>query len=288
VTFRLIYSLNLSSGHEWKASPTVSDILRRLGQLPKSRLSDANAVGLKVDAVADRVNAIGMQFVWVSPGRFLMGSPTNELERMEGEVHHRVTLSKGFYLGIHPVTQSQWRKVIGTDPSRFRGNDRPVECVSWDDALAFCHKLGEMDGWTYRLPTEAEWEYACRADTTTPFHFGETLSSTRVNYDATFIYARGKSGEYRQQTTPVGIFPPNDWGLHDMHGNVWEWCQDWYAENYYLLSPEIDPPGPNNGDWHVLRGGSWYNRPWHCRSAQRPWLVPEHAERYGFRVVCGE
>jgi formylglycine-generating enzyme required for sulfatase activity len=142
-----------------------------------------------------------------------------------------------------------------------------------------------MDGGKYRLPTEAEWEYACRAGSTTPFHVGKTISSDVANYDATFPYDKGMSGNYRRETTPVGSFGSNDWGLFDMHGNVWEWCSDWYAEDYYEESPESDPQGPEKGERHVLRGGSWHDRAWHCRSAQRG-FKPIRPEWYGFRVVC--
>jgi formylglycine-generating enzyme required for sulfatase activity len=212
-------------------------------------------------------NSLGMRFAWCPPGTFLMGSPPSEPERDDDEQQHRVTLSKGFWLGVTPVTQAQWQAVLGSNPSHFKGDDRPVEKVSWDDCQEFCKKLAERDGKRYRLPTEAEWEYACRAGTTTPFHFGATISTDQANYDGNYTYGKGKKGKYREETTPVGSFPANAWGLYDMHGNVLEWCQDWHGP--YPSGDIKDPQGPNNGDARVLRGGSWYFLPRRCRSADR-------------------
>ncbi len=213
-------------------------------------------------------NSLGMKFAWIPPGTFLMGSPANEPERSDDETQHGVTLTKGFHLGIHQVTQAQWQAVMGDNPSNFKGESNlPVEIVSWYDCVAFCVALGKKDGKTYRLPTEAEWEYACRAGTTTPFHFGGTISVNQANYDGNYTYANGKKGVYREKTTPVGSFPANAWGLFDMHGNVWEWCADWYGPHQ---EGELkDPQGFIGGNGRVLRGGCWGNRPWHCRSACR-------------------
>jgi formylglycine-generating enzyme required for sulfatase activity len=225
-----------------------------------------------------------MRFVWVSSGAFLRGSPASEACRSEDERQHRVTLTRGFWLGSQPVTQAQWQAVMEHNPSSFRGPDRPVEQVSWEDVLEFCKRLSEQDGQHYRLPTEAEWEYACRAGTTTPFAFGDTLASDQANYDANFTYDGGATGLYREQTTPVHFFQPNRWGLHDMHGNVWEWCDDWYGE--YPRGPMRDPQGPEAGHVKVVRGGSWSCPPRYCRSAFRFWFAPAYRSRYlGFRVV---
>jgi formylglycine-generating enzyme required for sulfatase activity len=228
-------------------------------------------------------NSLGMQFAWCVPGTFLMGSPTNEDDRGDDEHQHPVTLSRGFYLGAHPVTQAQWLAVMGSNPSKFKGEDRPVESVSWDECQEFCRKLSARDGQRYRLPTEAEWEYACRASTITPFSFGKTISTDVANYDGTYSYGRGKKGVYRQQTTPVGSFPPNAWGLYDMHGNVWEWCQDGYAP---YPNCTIKDYQTKDKAARVLRGGSWYDAPRFCRSAARFRYAPTvHNDDVGFRVL---
>jgi formylglycine-generating enzyme required for sulfatase activity len=217
--------------------------------------------------VRELMNPLGMRFLWMAPGTFLMGSPPQEMERSSDETLHRVTLTRGFFLCAYPVTQTQWQAIMGRNPSRSRGDNRPVENVSWEDCEEFCRKLSELEGKVYRLPTEAEWEYACRAGTTTPFCTGPTISTNQANYDGNWIYGEGKKGVYRKATTPVDSFPPNGWGLFDMHGNVWEWCSDWYAE--YLDGDVTDPQGPASGTERVLRGGSWVYGPRGARSACR-------------------
>jgi eukaryotic-like serine/threonine-protein kinase len=229
---------------------------------------------------------VEMRFAWCPPGTFLMGSPAGEESRSNDETQHRVTLTKGYWLGVTPVTQAQWQAAMGSNPSHFKGNDRPVERVSWEDCQELCKKLGAKLGKRFRLPTEAEWEYACRAGTTTPFHFGETISTDQANYNGNYTYGKGKKGTYRQQTTPVGSFPANAWGLHDMHGNVWEWCQDWYGP--YGDLKETDPVRMDKGshDARVVRGGTWCNRPVWCRAADRGWNAPARRySNYGCRVV---
>jgi formylglycine-generating enzyme required for sulfatase activity len=230
-------------------------------------------------------NSLGMKFAWIPPGTFLMGSPANEPERCDDETQHKVTLTKGFHLGIHQVTQAQWQAVMGDNPSHFKGDSNlPVEKVSWDDCVAFCAALGKKDGMTYRLPTEAEWEYACRAGTTTPFHFGATISVNQANYDGNYIYNNGEKGAYRQKTTPVGSFPANAWSLYDMHGNVWEWCVDWYGQ--YQEGELKDPQGFVGGNTRVLRGGAWNGFPRDCRAACRRRNVAGYRLPYlGFRVA---
>jgi formylglycine-generating enzyme required for sulfatase activity len=178
-------------------------------------------------------------------------------------------------MGVFTVTQEQWQEVMGKNPSRFKGEKNlPVENVSWDDCQDFIKKLREKDKKPYRLPTEAEWEYACRAGTKTPFHFGETISTEQANYNGEAVYGDGKKGVYRKKTTPVSSFPPNAWGLYDMHGNVWQWCQDKYGE--YPQNSVVDPQGAENGVLRMVRGGSWVSTsfPAICRSASRRWLVP--------------
>jgi formylglycine-generating enzyme required for sulfatase activity len=185
----------------------------------------------KKDPPKNFTNGIGMKFVWIPPGTFTMGSPQEEKEREANETRHKVTLSKGFYMGVYPVTQEEWQAVTGETPSKFKNEKNlPVERLSWDDCQEFIKKLRARDKKPYRLPSEAEWEYACRAGTTTPFSFGDTLSTDQANYDGNFIYGNGRKGVNRKKTTPVGSFPANAFGLYDMHGNVSQWCHDWYAD----------------------------------------------------------
>jgi sulfatase modifying factor 1 len=230
------------------------------------------------------INSIGMKFVWIPPGTFMMGSPKEERERVINEIQHKVTLTKGFYMGVHTVTQEQWTEIMGNNPSGFKGEENlPVEVVSWNDCQEFVRKLREMDKKPYRLPTEAEWEYACRAGTTTPFHFGETISADQANYHGDFTYGNGKKGAYRKKSTPVGSFSANAFGLYDMHGNVLQWCQDWYGE--YPQKDIIDPRGPDTGTHRVVRGGSWHYGPGICRSAYRFKNGPgDRYSNFGFRV----
>lgn len=229
-------------------------------------------------------NSIGMKFVWIPPGMFMMGSPKEEKKRYKAETQHKVKLTKGFYMGVYTVTQEEWQAVMGSNPSFFKGEKKlPVEMVSWNDCQTFIKKLRVKDKRLYRLPTEAEWEYCCRAGTKTPFHFGETISTEQVNYNGNNVYGNGKKGVYRKKTTPVGSFPANAWGLHDMHGNVWEWCQEIYGE--YPQMDVVDPQGTEKGEFRVLRGGSWLNSPALCRSAYRDGMQPGLRYRnFGFRV----
>ncbi len=234
---------------------------------------------------------VDMTLAWIPPGSFLMGSPPEEPERWEDETLHKVALSRGFYLGIHPVMQAQWQAVMGNNPSHFKGRkrqdkNRPVEQVSWEDCQAFCTKLSESDGKRYVLPSEAEWEYACRAGTTTAFFFGATLSTDQANYNGNYPYNKGAQGEYREQTTSVGSFPPNAWGLFDMHGNVWEWCQDVYR-SYDELSTKNTLDTENTDETaRVLRGGSWVDFARYCRSAYRDGVAPSNRDyNSGFRVA---
>jgi len=181
------------------------------------------------------------------------------------------------------VTQEQWQAVMGNNPSHFKGEKNlPVERVSWEDCQDFIKKLREKDQKPYRLPTEAEWEYACRAGTTTPFYFGSSLAQDQANCSSGIANSLGRLF-FTGKTTPVCNYPPNAWGLHDMHGNLWEWCQDWNGE--YPKHEVTDPQGPNSGKHRVLRGGSWFNNPDHCRSAGRNGNEPGgRSDRYGFRL----
>ncbi|MGF1580956.1 MAG: SUMF1/EgtB/PvdO family nonheme iron enzyme [Gemmataceae bacterium] len=239
----------------------------------------------KLDPVMPRyTNEIGMEFVWIPPGKFLMGSPEDEPERDDNEPQHEVTLTKGFWLQTTTVTQRHWEHVMGESPSEFRGPDLPVEMVSWNDCQEFCQRLTERTERPIVLPTEAQWEYACRSGTTTPFWFGQTISTDQVNYNGKYPYAGGEKGEFRNRTVVVKWFPGNGWGLYEMHGNVWEWCQDWYGDNPGGL--RIDPTGPTKGHNRVLRGGGWGYRAGYCRSAYRVHYVPgPRDDNLGFRCA---
>ncbi len=240
---------------------------------------------------------VALRLIAIRGGDFIMGSPFHEPERRYAEgPKHRVKL-EGFLLGQTPITQAQWREVaswppagraLNADPSRFKGADRPVERVGWEEAMEFCRRLSRDTGRSYTLPSEAQWEYACRAGTTTPFAFGETLATELANYNGSYSYANGHNGLNRGQTTPVGMFPPNAWGLQDMHGNVWEWCLDSWHDSYEG-APADGTAWVSGGDQdrRLLRGGSWYNYPWYCRSASRTHFQPVYASiDVGFRVVC--
>ena len=227
---------------------------------------------------------------WIPPGTFLMGSPEDEPERDNDEMLHQVTLTRGFWLGETTVTQELWTAVMGENPSGFPGKERPVEQVSWQDCQEFFRRLqglAETGGVTFNLPTEAQWEYACRAGTTTPFSFGDNITPEQVNYDGDFPYNNGKKGEYREETVPVKSLPCNDWGLYEMHGNVWEWCADRYGE--YPEGPLEDPARADEAGARVLRGGSWFLSGRFCRSACRLRLVPGNRfHSIGFRLSPGQ
>jgi formylglycine-generating enzyme required for sulfatase activity len=203
-----------------------------------------------------------------------MGSPKTEKERESWKKgvespQHQVTVP-AFFMAKYPVTQVQWQAIMGNDPSYFKGENRPVEQVSWEEAVEFCQRLSEKTGKTYHLPSEAEWEYACRAGTTTPFYFGEMITTDLVNYDGNFPYGSAPKGVYRGETTDVGSFPPNAFGLYDMHGNVWEWCADLWHDNYEG-APSDGSVWKEAGDegLFVLRGGSWDSGAGGTRSAFR-------------------
>lgn len=231
-------------------------------------------------------NSIGMKFVRIEPGEFNMGCPANELSHSIIETQHKLKIAKAFYMGVHEVTQGQYKAITGQNPSYFKGrDDHPVEQVSWEDAIAFCKKLSDKEGKKYRLPTEAEWEYACRAGTTTPFSFGNTISTAEANYDGTYRYGSGVQGVFRGATIPVGsLKKPNAWGLHDMHGNVNEWCNSKYA-NYPYRADDGREEGGGKA-LRVYRGGYFGDDPAMCRSAARGLDSPDYREfNFGFRVV---
>jgi formylglycine-generating enzyme required for sulfatase activity len=240
-------------------------------------------------------NALKMKFCWCPAGTFRMGSPADEPGRWLSEGPVDVRLTRGFWMGKYEVTQSEWRRVMGSMPSgNFawgQGDNYPIYWVSHDDAVAFCRKLTEAErgagrlpsGWDYRLPTEAQWEYACRAGTTTATAFGDKLSSTEPNFDGNHPYNGAEKGPYLQKTAELGSYRPNGWGLHDMHGNVWEWCADWYDDK---LAGGDDPVGPAQATRRVIRGGGWDSHGLLCRSAFRYKIDPgDRGFNLGFRVT---
>ena len=264
--------------------------------------------------IEDLGNGVQLEMVQIPKGSFLMGSPENELETTADERPQHQVIVPAFFMGKYPVTQAQWKTVANLpqvnrklypDPSRFKGANRPVEKVSWYDAVEFCARLSQKTGKIYRLPSEAEWEYACRARTTTPFHFGETITTDLANYGGYYTYAARPEGIYREETTSVGSFGvANAFGLYDMHGNVWEWCADPWHDSYQG-APANSTVWDNCNDNHcqnyiellvntegdnqsrLLRGGSWHYNLTFCRSAFRRRNAPDDRNtNSGFRVVC--
>jgi formylglycine-generating enzyme required for sulfatase activity len=220
---------------------------------------------------------VRMEMHAIPGGEFLMGAPEKRGYADESP-QHRVTLSP-FFIGKYPITQAQWRAVMRTNPSHFNGNNHPVDSITWDEAIEFCRRLSYATSRNYRLPTEAEWEFACRAGTTSLYNYGDEEELVMQ-----YAWCLPNSSNH---THPVGEKKPNGWGLYDMHGNVWEWCQDWYGGDYYQYSPNVNPVGPAKGTSRVLRGGSWYSLPNYCRSAGRSNHQPELRDPLvGFRVVC--
>jgi formylglycine-generating enzyme required for sulfatase activity len=258
---------------------------------------------------------IGM--VKIPGGTFTMGSPASEADREDDEVQHTVRVA-GFFLGKYEVTQKEYRALMGTNPSVFKGDNLPVENVSWYDAIEYCNARSRKEGLTpaytidktqadpnnqndydelkwrvtwnrqangYRLPTEAEWEYACRAGTTTPFSTGNNITTDQANYEGNYPYNGNAKGVYREKTTAVGSFAANAWGLYDMHGNVYEWCWDWYGD--YSAGAQTDPTGAASGPDRVKHGGSWSDGAQYLRSADRHSGAPSYRSDYlGFRLVC--
>ncbi len=262
------------------------------------RAAQPNPVG--TDA-KDIKNSIDMKLARIPAGTYRMGSPKEEFYRNEDETQHEVVITKPFYMGVFEVTQGQYEKVMGKNPSFFSATgggkqrvegrnpaEHPVEKVSWLDAVEFCKKLSEKEKKTYRLPTEAEWEYACRAGTKTVFHAGNDFNSNLANINGLVYSSYGKeeAGPFWRCTVKVGDYKANTFGLFDMHGNVQEWCSDWYAANYYTKSSKENPQGPVEGTERVLRGGGWPSSAKACRSAMRNQLAPDKSSwTSGFRVV---
>lgn len=308
--FRLQYALTQSA-----------DVAgRRPLEAKQQQLLDAGAP----PAVVPVTNSIGMQLALFPPGEFWMGSPETELERFETETLRRVRITQPVFFGIHEVTQGEFQQVMGYNPSFFRPGDRvgavrdttrfPVEMVSWFDAVEFCNRLSQREdlvcfydlttnervtngsiedahvatsgGTGYRLPTNAEWEYACRAGTTTVFHFGDQFDPRRANVEGGYPYGAPRQEPHLGRSAPVGSYPPNAFGLYDMHGNVLEWCQDWVVYDTGERAPIENPFGPNPSKYRSVRGGSWYRYPWRTRAAC-PFRNAEfgHDRETGFRIV---
>ena len=264
-------------------------------------------------------DSIGIKFIEIEPGQFMMGSPSDEEERDNEETQHRVRLTRPFLMGVHEVTRGQfarfvqdggyrtdaekegwayafndnnWNKISGAswrNPGFEQGDSHPVVCVSWTDAVALCQWLSRKEGKSYRLPTEAEWEYACRAGSSGRFSFGDAHADLHQygNYadcSTAFEWSDKAHSDGQKFTAPGGSYRANAWGLHDMHGNVWEWCSDWYGQ--YPRGEAVDPTGPAKGACRVLRGGSWARWPKRCRSAARVWITPDYRNNdLGFRLV---
>jgi formylglycine-generating enzyme required for sulfatase activity len=304
-------------GTSWQIQYTT-DLSQTNAWVPLTNLTLTSSPQLWLDTTAPatanrfyRAATVLTNLIWIPPGTFVMGSPTSEAERDSNESQHRVTLTHGFYMGQYPVTQGEYQSVVGGNPSYFTTRDyygnpispdtnRPVEQVSWADATNYCVQLTQQElaagrlpqGYVYRLPTESEWEYACRAGTTNAFYYTNALHGGMANfydyyeYDASFgdIPIPNPTVPWRARTTAVGSYQTNAFGLYDMCGNVWEWCQDWYAA--YPAGSVTNPPVPASGSMRISRGGSWGNFGVDCRSAKRGYYVPSYSNyTVGFRVV---
>jgi formylglycine-generating enzyme required for sulfatase activity len=272
----------------WTALPPgavaaeTADAAKRQGEAAKS-------LGLPMHLSLDLGKGVTMTLALIPAGEFLMGGDTSRIY-----LEHRVVISKPFYMGIYDVTQEQYQQVMGTNPSEFPGaNDlgskNPVNYVTWDKAVEFCNKMSGITGRTVELPTEAQWEYACRAGTTTRFNTGDTINADQANFNDQ--QGRGaldfRRDSFRGKSTPVGIFKPNAYGLYDMHGNVEQWCSDHFDGYYYQVSPTTDPQGPTKGspktNYYVIRGGGYQSQDRECESAARHGAESDSGT--GFRVV---
>ena len=241
--------------------------------------------GEPIDSWTDQFS--GIRFVKIPAGQFEMGSPVSEQQRNPDEIIHRVAISHSFYLGEHEVTQSQWKRVMGNSPSNFHkcGRDCPVEKINWYQVNQFITSLNQHGNAVFRLPTEAEWEYACRAGSQTPFSTGEKLTTADANYDGHYPYTKFPKGKNRGATSPVGSYSPNAWGLFDMHGNVWEWTSDFYCP--YSNKEVVDPKSVCVSKYKVIRGGSWYFGADSARCALRYTHEPHDSGfSLGFRIVA--
>ncbi len=305
--------VTLSSLKEYVRSEVSGYVFRQFGAVQRPQLMESSEDVITLveqgqsALVKEITNSIGMRLRLIPAGTFRMGSPESEEKRLKAEgPQHEVEITKPFYMGVYEVTQAEYEKVMGKNPSWFSkngtGSDNvkgldtssfPVESVSWNDAVEFCKKLSELAsekraGRVYRLPTEAEWEYACRGGSKKyqVLAFGNSLSSKQANFDGNYPYGGAEKGTYLRRTCKVGSYQANGFGLYDMHGNVWEWCNDFYSDETYIKDKRADPVGPNKGDRRSMRGGSWGNGGDVCRSALRSLSDPDYRGRLiGFRVV---
>ncbi len=258
---------------EWLTMPSWAEVI---GQDRYGLYADLN------------LNGIVQRFRWIAPGTFMMGSPASEPERLRWETQHEVTLTQGYWLADSACTQALWRAIMDDNPSEFKDDlNHPVENVSWNDSQRFIERLNtNFTSLDVRLPTEAEWEYACRAGTNTPFSFGDNITPEKVNYNGNHPYVGDKKDIYREKTVPVKSLPVNPWGLYEMHGNVWEWCEDWFGD--YPNEAVVNPTGAETGDVRVMRGGSWHNYAGGTRSAKCHWNAPDLRIKFiGFRLALG-
>jgi formylglycine-generating enzyme required for sulfatase activity len=285
------------------ASPAGSQQANPLWDAKESVADYAKRAGIKDTQITLVLDAnVTMKLTLIPAGKFLMGSPKTaddgngvelrqELSVLLGgsdsrigladeKPQHEVVINRPFYMGVYTVTQAEYDLVMGNSPSAFKGAQNPVEMVSWDDVAGFCKSLSQKARKTVRLPTEAEWEYACRAGSKTPFYYGDDPNCSRL-HEYAWYYVNSDS-----KVHPVGQKKPNSWGLYDMHGNVWQWCSDWYNEKYYASANKVDPQGPDSGSFRVLRGGWWKGGPLDCRSAVRYGVKPVvRRDDLGFRVA---
>lgn len=259
-------------------------------EVRKAQQAWAKFLGRKVEEEVEIAGGVRMTFVLVPPGKFRMGSPAGEKGHRDTETLHTVTLTESFDLGKYEVTQAQYQALTGDNPSRFKGADRPVEMLGWEEARAFAEKLTKKrrDKYLYRLPTEAEWEYSCRGGhpSSRPFGIGDgvSLSSRQANFKGDYPYGDATKGPYLKSTCKVGSYFPNALGLHDMHGNVNEWCSDWFGR--YTKEGVTNPTGPATGSSRVYRGGDWFRRAGDCRAADRYGFVPgDRFNGLGFRLA---
>jgi formylglycine-generating enzyme required for sulfatase activity len=289
-------------GEEPKKPPTKGDNDQKISR-PSTPVPDP------ITRTFDLGEGVNLEMVLISAGTFKMGSLDSEVGSQSDETRHEVTISKPFYLGKYPITVAQWKRFVAvtdykteaeTSGGAFKWDGKewkldpdtnwkhpgfrqapthPVVCVSWNDVQKFhswLNALALKNATTFAMPSESQWEYACRAGTTTPFHFGSELNGTQANCDGNFPYGTNRKGPFVEKTTPVGTYPPNAWGLYDMHGNVWQWCSDWYGE--YPEKPIKDPVGPLSGKHRVLRGGSWFINANLCRAASRLRTFPSNRD----------